>query len=211
MRFDAQTGDVTVWNGAVNGFYNIKANTGATGPAGPQGAQGPAGPQGQKGDTGSQGPPGATGPQGPQGLSGPTGPPGPAALGDSRPDALGCVFCEFSMLFNRVGINHDFFSGKVGWYTGSISLSIPSRAWYASLVSECRSLPGGSFFAETSSNITQSGDGIYNLVVSAQVFSDTGRMLPNFVQPDSITAVLRVMLFSTNMFTYRASGWSYIN
>jgi collagen triple helix repeat protein len=66
------------------GAWNLLADRGAMGPAGPTGAtgpQGPAGPQGPMGGTGpqgSKGDTGAAGPQGGPGLQGATGPQGPA-------------------------------------------------------------------------------------------------------------------------------------
>ena len=57
-------------------YWNLMAESGDTGPTGPQGLQGDTGPQGPQGDTGSQGPQGDTGPQGLQGETGPQGPQG---------------------------------------------------------------------------------------------------------------------------------------
>ncbi|HET6436668.1 MAG TPA: hypothetical protein VFG59_01310, partial [Anaeromyxobacter sp.] len=49
--------------------WDLLADKGGVGPAGPQGIQGVAGPQGIQGQTGAAGPAGATGPAGPVGLT----------------------------------------------------------------------------------------------------------------------------------------------
>lgn len=96
-------GDVISFNGST--FVAIRASTnsqppaldwellaqkGAVGAAGPQGRDGPAGPTGLKGEIGPQGPagpagdPGPPGAEGPQGLQGPQGQAGPSAVWPTR-------------------------------------------------------------------------------------------------------------------------------
>lgn len=66
-------------NPAIWDLLAQKGDTGLAGPEGPAGAQGPAGPQGMAGPAGLQGPEGPVGPAGPAGAEGPAGPAGVVA------------------------------------------------------------------------------------------------------------------------------------